>query len=116
MDEPSSGPVYATFFRIPGLQRLQPESVLLVSRMAREQGSLSGPLWSQFSGIAVDEPVFPLFNAVAGWTVREQERKASRPAWKSYWQDLIEHPFRPSSALDDVFHLRFQIGDRGVSL
>ena len=82
--------------------------------IVREQGLPSSPLWSQFSGIAIDEPVFPLFNAVAGWTVREQERKASRPVWKSYCQDLLEHPFRPSSALDDVFHLRFQIGDRGV--
>ena len=82
--------------------------------VVREQGLPSSPLWSQCSGIAIDEPVFPLFNAVAGWTVREQERKASSPAWKSYWQDLFEHPFRPSSALDDVFHLWFQIGDRGV--
>ena len=35
MDEPASGRFYATFFRIPGLRRLQPESVLLVSRMVR---------------------------------------------------------------------------------
>ena len=41
MDEPASGRFYATFVRIPGLRRLQPKSVLLVSRMAREQGSAS---------------------------------------------------------------------------
>ena len=49
MDEPASGRFYATFVRVPDLRTLPPKSVLLVSRMAREQGSLSGGLRSGFT-------------------------------------------------------------------